>query len=346
VLSEDRTRIRSVLRSCEPVAIGGPMPKLIPSVVVRHSTGHLALGFAAIYLIWGSTYLGIRYAIETIPPLVMMGIRHLTAGLLLYGWLRTRGTARPSLRHWGYAAVAGALFFLGSHGSLAWAEQRVPSGLAALLCATLPLWVVVLAWIRGTERNLAARTVVGLVFGFAGVALLIGPEGLRQSGNVDWFSASVVLMGSFLWAVGSIYTKHAKLPESTALSAAMQMISGGVILLLVGTLTGEVSRFHAGDVSFKSAAALAYLIVFGSIIAFSAFTWLMTASSPSRVSTYAYVNPVVAVLLGWALAGEPLGMRTIAAAGVILLGVVLVTTRGKPSALKKPLQAAPAETGD
>lgn len=344
--SPDPARIRDLLRSCEPVEIGAGAPSL-PARTGKHaSASALTAGFAAIYLIWGSTYLGIRYAIETIPPLLMMGLRHLTAGSLLYAWLRWRGTPRPRPLHWGYAAVAGMIFFLGSHGSLAWAEQKVPSGLAALLCATLPLWVVMLARIRGTERHLSGRAMLGLVFGFAGVALLVGPEGLRQSGNADWLSAGVVLLGSFLWAIGSIYTKHAKLPESSALSAAMQMMTGGTVLLLVGALAGETRQFHPAAVSGKSLAALAYLIVFGSIIAFSAFTWLMTATTASRVATYAYVNPVVAVFLGWALAGEPMGARTLAAAGVILAGVALVTTRekrSKPETLPRELQAEAAD---
>ena len=323
------------------------MSKSIGKPATHPSRAQLAIAFAAIYLIWGSTYLGIRYAIETIPPLLMMGLRHLIAGSLLYSWLRWRGTPGPRLQHWAYAGVAGTIFFLGSHGSLAWAEQRVPSGLAALLCATLPLWVVLLAWIRGTERNLNVRVIAGLVFGFVGVALLIGPEGLRQSGTSDWVSAGVVLMGSFLWAIGSIYTKHARLPESTALSAAMQMVVGGAVLLFVGTVTGEAAEFHPASVSAKSAAALAYLIIFGSIIAFSAFTWLMTKTSASRVSTYAYVNPVVAVFLGWALAGEPMGLRTLAAAGIILAGVALVNSRGKSRAPEIPLPGKlQADAGD
>jgi len=349
VLSEDPTRVRDVLRSCEVAEIGGRLDPAPDAATKRPPAAEVMVAFAAIYLIWGSTYLGIRYAIETIPPLIMMGLRHLTAGTLLYAWQRWRGVPRPKPAQWAYAAVAGVIFFLGSHGSLAWAEQRVPSGLAALLCATLPLWVVVLAWLRGIERHPGRRAVTGLLLGFAGVGLLIGPQGLRESGQTDWWSAGVVLMGAFLWAVGSIYSKRAKLPASSGLSAAMQMISGGTALLLAGAASGEGAQFHTAGVSLKSAAALAYLIVFGSIIAFSAFTWLMTTSSASRVSTYAYVNPVVAVLVGWALAGETMGIRTLIAAGIILAGVVLVTTKGNRQRVPLPVTGArelQVEAGD
>jgi drug/metabolite transporter (DMT)-like permease len=287
----------------------------------------LILGFAAIYLIWGSTYLGIRYAVETIPPLLMMGMRHSVAGALVYAWARRRGAAAPELRQWLYAAIAGAFLFLGSHGSLAWAEQRVPSGLAALLCATLPLWTVLLARIGGAERALGGRAWTGLALGFSGVALLIGPDALRQ--RLDVLPAATVLLGAFLWSVGTIYSKGARMPSSTVLSAAMQMMSGGILLFIAGTATGEVNQLHLSSITARSVLSLAYLIVFGSVIAFTAFTWLVQVSTPSMVSTYAYVNPVIAVFVGWALAAEPLGLRTLVATGVILAGVALVTTRRK-----------------
>lgn len=285
----------------------------------------LILAFAAIYLIWGSTYLGIRYAVETIPPLLMMGMRHSVAGALVYAWARRRGAAAPELRQWLYAAIAGAFLFLGSHGSLAWAEQRVPSGLAALLCATLPLWTVLLARIGGAERALGARAWTGLALGFSGVALLIGPDALRQ--RLDVLPAATVLLGAFLWSVGTIYSKGARMPSSAVLSAAMQMVSGGILLFIAGAATGEVNQLHVSSITARSVLSLAYLIVFGSIIAFTAFTWLVQVSTPSMVSTYAYVNPVIAVFVGWALAGEPLGLRTLAATAVILAGVALVSTR-------------------
>jgi drug/metabolite transporter (DMT)-like permease len=290
----------------------------------------VVLGFAAIYLIWGSTYLGIRYAVETIPPLLMMGVRHFVAGALVYAWVRRRGTPAPNLKQWGYAAIAGVFLFLGGHGVLAWAELRVPSGLAALLCATLPLWTVVLSRLDGSERKLGVRAWVGLLLGFAGVALLIGPIAFGQ--RVNLLAAGAVLSSALLWAVGTSYTRAVRMPASTVLSAAMQMISGGAMLLIAGLLAGEASRVQVASITARSVLSLAYLTVFGSIIAFTVYVWLLTVSSPSRISTYAYVNPVVAVLLGWAVAGEGLGVRTLAATSIILAGVGLVSTRRKQAA--------------
>ncbi|HEY1271991.1 MAG TPA: EamA family transporter [Terriglobales bacterium] len=321
MLTASRAQIRSLLRRGEVIEIGGRPRK--PS---GPRTLHLLLAFAAIYLIWGSTYLGIRYAVETIPPLLMMGTRHLAAGLMLYAWLRLRGTPAPLRMHWKGAAIAGGFFFLGSHGSLAWAEQRVPSGLAALLCATLPLWIVLMTRLRGEKRHLSAPVLGGLLLGFVGVAILIGPAALETGSRSSLLYAGVVLMGAFLWAIGTMYTQHATLPSSSSLSAAMQMIAGGVILWVAGLVTGE--RVHPAAITGKSVLSLAYLIIFGSLIAFTAFTWLHKVSSPTRNSTYAYVNPVVAVFVGWFFAGEEVGIRTIVATAIIVAGVALVN-RGK-----------------
>jgi drug/metabolite transporter (DMT)-like permease len=330
MLSDHASHIRALLRSGQGVEIGGPSaprPKRAASRVPSRT--QVILGFAAIYLIWGSTYLGIRYAVETIPPLLMMGVRHLSAGSLVYAWARRRGTPAPSLRQWGYALIAGALLFLGGHGSLAWAEQKVPSGLAALLCATLPLWTVLLGRLRGSEHHLGGRAWLGLALGFVGVVVLIGPGALRQDGTLDLLAAGAVLLSAFMWSVGTIYSHGVSMPKSTILSAAMQMMTGGAWLLLSGVSVGETAQFHMASLTAKSILALAYLTVFGSIVAFTAFTWLLTVCSPSRVSTYAYVNPVVAVFIGWAVAGEAIGAHTLAATVIILASVALVTTRRK-----------------
>jgi len=291
------------------------------------SRTQLIAGFAAIYLIWGSTYLGIRYAVETIPPFLMMGVRHLTAGLVVFAYARMRGAATPQLRHWGWALGAGVLLFLGGHGVLAWAEQKVPSGLAALLCATLPLWTVMLARVDGTETRLGLKAWAGILLGFGGVALLIGPDALAQ--RLDLLAAAAVLSSALLWAVGTGYTRRVELPSSKILSAAMQMICGGALLLLAGFAAGEGGRIHLHSLTALSVLSLAYLIVFGSIVAFTVYTWLVPVSSPSMLSTYAYVNPVIAVLLGWAVAHEVLGLRTMIATVVIVGGVILVGTRRK-----------------
>jgi len=311
--------IRAALNRGDLVEIGGRATRPAPSRT------HIALAFAAIYLIWGSTYLGIRYAVETIPPLLMMGIRHLTAGLLTYAFVRRRGGPAPQPVQWMYAAVLGAALFLGGHGILAWAEQKIPSGLAALLCATLPLWTVLLGWIRRSERNLGVKAWAGILLGFAGVVLLIGPDSFARQQSLNLLGVAGAVFSAFLWAVGTLYSKGIRLQGSTVLSAAMQMITGGGLLLLTGFATGEAGRLYLASVSARSILALAYLIVFGSIVAFTAFTWLVSVTTASRVSTYAYVNPVIAVFLGWALAGEKLGVRILAAAVIIVISVILVS---------------------
>lgn len=345
--SEQRMQIRMLLRSGELVDIGArrQRPQEVTQVTLGGEGGvsgakvqHLVLAFAAIYLIWGSTYLGIRYAVQTIPPLLMMGLRHLIAGTLLYAWVRMRGTPAPAWKYWKGAVVAGAFFFLGGHGTLAWAEQRVPSGLAALLCATLPLWIVLLTRIAGEKGGLSRSAISGILLGFFGVAILIGPAALHPGSSVSLLGLGMALAGAFLWAVGTIYTQHAELPSSSSLSAAMQMVAGGATLCVTSVFAGETARLHVAAITAKSALSLAYLIVFGSIIAFSAFTWLHKVSSPTRNSTYAYVNPVVAVFLGWFLAGEEIGLRTLLATVIILIGVGLVNRKREENASSERIQ--------
>ena len=333
MLTDHPSQIRTLLRSGSAIEIGAPS---LQQKFARPSRAQIVLGFAAIYLIWGSTYLGIRYAVESIPPLLMMGIRHFTAGLLVFIWARRRGGAAPTRLQWAYATVTGALLFLGGHGTIAWAEQRIPSGLAALLCATLPLWTVLLA--SRAEGKLGAKVWTGLLLGFGGVALLIGPDAISSGRRLDLVAVGAGLASAFLWAAGTIYSQRVKLPASTVLSASMQMIAGGATLLIVSLIAGEPSALKAAAITGKSVFALVYLIVFGSIIAFTVFTWLVTVSSSSQVSTYAYVNPVVAVFLGWALADESIGARTIAATVVILASVALVSGRGKSHASHREIK--------
>jgi len=331
MLVDQSVEIMALIRDGQVVDFGAasPLQARVPGPVFPSRT-QLILGFAAIYLIWGSTYLGIRYAVETIPPFLMMGIRHLTAGVVVFAYARMRGEPAPQFRQWGWALGAGVLLFLGGHGILAWAEQKVPSGFAALLCATLPLWTVMLARVDGTERRLGLKAWAGILLGFGGVALLIGPDALGQ--RLDLLAAGGVLSSALLWAVGTGYTRRVELPSSTILSAAMQMIGGGVLLLLVGFSAGEGRQLHLHSLTLLSVLSLAYLIVFGSIVAFTVYTWLVPLSSPSMLSTYAYVNPVIAVLLGWTVAHEALGLRTILATMVIVGGVILVGTRRKQAA--------------
>ncbi|HEY7215724.1 MAG TPA: EamA family transporter [Thermoanaerobaculia bacterium] len=293
-----------------------------PGVTLRASVLKVALALGAVYVIWGSTYLAIRFAIETMPPFLMAAARYLTAGALLYGWARFRGAPRPSLLHWRSAVALGALLLLGGNGGVVWAEQRVDSGLAALLISTEPLWIVMLFWLSSGRKPLQPRVIAGLLLGLAGMVLLVRPGG----SGVDVLGAAAVMLASLCWASGSLYGQRAPLPESPLAATGMQMLCGGGLLLLASTLTGEPARFVLADVSTRSLLALAYLIVFGAIVAFTAYVWLLRVASPVLVSTYAYVNPVVAVFLGWALAGEPLSAGMLGAAAVILTGVVLIST--------------------
>jgi drug/metabolite transporter (DMT)-like permease len=294
----------------------------------RPSRLQLGLAFACIYVIWGSTYLGILVAIETLPPLLMAGIRFLIAGSILYGWLLIRGTARrASWEQWRAAAILGTLFFLGGNGGVSWAEQRVPSGIAALLVATIPFWLVTIDWARGGEKP-TARIGLGMLAGFAGVALLVGGHG--PGAGVDPIGVLVITVAEICWAYGSVISRRLPHPGSHLQSGAMQMLAGGVALCLAGLLTGEGARFHPTAVSTRSLLAVAYLVFAGSIVAFSAYNWLLQATTPARVGTYAFVNPVVAVFLGWALAGEPIGPYTLIAGAFILTGVVLIVfARGR-----------------
>lgn len=308
--------------------------------------------FGAVYIIWGSTYLGIKYAIETLPPFLMAGARFLMAGAVLYGLARLgfggseqRGE-RPQLSHWRTAAIVGILLFLCGNGGVTWAEGYITSSLAALLVATEPLWIVLLSWFRQGGARPNGKVWLGLALGFAGVWLLVsaGASASGSEGGTNLLGACVVIAAAFAWAVGSIYSLRAPLPRSPLLSSGMQMLAGGSLLLLLGMMTGELARLDLNSVSARSIVAFLYLTVFGSIIAFTAYSWLLRNASPAHVSTYAYVNPVVAVLLGWALAGEVMTTRSLMAAGIIVASVALITSRGKERDVKGAEEAID-ETG-
>jgi len=295
----------------------------------------LVAAFAAVYLVWGSTYLAIRFAIETLPPFLMAATRFLTAGTLLYAWARFRGAARPTRVHWGAACVIGGLLLFGGNGCVVHAEKRVASGIAALLVATVPLVVVLIEWLRPGGSRPARGVAFGVLAGFGGVALLVSPGELAGAKGVDLIGAGMLMFACLCWALGSIYSKHAPLPPSLLLATAMEMLCGGALLLAAGVGSGEAAMVRLDAVSPRSAASLLYLIVFGSLLAFSCYVWLLRVASATVVSTYAYVNPVVAILLGWLLAGEPLAARTGIAMGIILGSVVLITRSGS-------LRSAPA----
>ena len=284
----------------------------------------ILLAFASIYLIWGSTYLAIRYAIETIPPLVTAGVRHLTAGSVLLVWALVRGY-RPTRREWYSSAVLGLLFFLISHGSLHWAEQTVPSGLAALLVATEPMWVAVLALFIGNERqSLSLPNIAGLLLGFVGVALLTTDHTIAAQ-STSLLGAIAILAGTLSWSFGMFYAKQAPLPKDPLARSAMSMFCGSIMLLFAATVTGEFHSLSLQQVTLRSYLGLLYLIVFGSIVAFTAYTWLLEHCTASLIATHTYVNPVVAVLLGWLYAGEPITRRALFAGLLVVISVVCVT---------------------
>ena len=322
----------ALIRSGQMINIGG-RPVLVPnprkSAIGRTRTYsiQLALAFAAIYLVWGSTYLGIRYAVETIPPLVAAGIRHSVAGTILLAWAWARGF-RPTRAHWISGIIVGALFFLIGHGSLHWAEQYVGSGLAALLIATEPMFILVLAWSMGQQR-ISRLSALGLGLGVLGVAMLTGAELTTKGSSLTGVVA--VLVGSFAWSAGVVISPKVKLPNDALGRTALPTICGAVMLLAAAALTGEFHATHWASISLRSMLGLAYLIVFGSVVAFTAYTWLLQRCPPALVATHTYANPVVAVFLGWLLASEPLTMRVVLAS-VAILGAIVLIRRGEQRA--------------
>jgi drug/metabolite transporter (DMT)-like permease len=305
------------------------------------STLRTALAFLAVYVIWGSTYLAIRFAIETLPGFLMAGTRYVIAGSVVFAWGLRGSEERPPARSWRDACLLGGLFFLGGNGAVVWAERRVPSGLASLLIATMPLWVVLLDWTRPRGSRPPAIVALGVALGFAGLLLLVPFGGSGSDQLVDPLGALVLVLGALSWATGSLYALHAELPESLLLSSGMEMIAGGILLLVAGGVAGEVGELRPSAVSARSILAFAYLVVFGSIVAFNAFRYLLDVSTPSHVSTYAYVNPVVAVVLGWLLAGEALTTRTLLGAAVIVSAVAMVTAGKAPTGIGEEAPASP-----
>ena len=299
----------------------------------------LVLGFFCIYILWGSTYLAIRYGVATIPPFLMGGIRFLIAGTLLYGWSRFRGGAKPDRHHWKNAAIIGTLLLVVGNGAVSWASQRVDSGMTSLLVATVPLWLVLAEVFQG--RRPALLEWLGVGIGLVGVSILVMPSGDGLTPSVDRAGAAALMIGSLSWTIGSLFSRTARLATPASMASGMQMLCGGVFMMAVSVLKGEWSNFQLSSVSRVSILALFYLIVFGSIIGFSTYMWLLKVARPAAVGTYAYVNPLVAVLLGVMVAGEKLPPSATLAMVVILASVVLVSL--SPSA-KKPSDV-PVEPG-
>ena len=280
----------------------------------------IILAFACIYIIWGSTYLAIRYAVETIPPLFVASFRHLIAGALLFGWCLRRGL-RPVRQQWFASIVLGALFFLIGHGTLHWAQQNLPSGMAAFLIATEPIFVAII--LTATRRTRITPTlVVGLLLGLCGVALIIGAD--LQTGRFQMLSSIAVLIGTVSWSIGMVYSRSAALHPDDRMAAAMSLLAGAVMLFVVGMVTGEAAEFDLALVSVKSLVALGYLAIAGSLVAYSAYFWLLNRFPPTLVSTHTYVNPVVALVLGWSIAGEVLTASFVFGGVVVIAAIALV----------------------
>lgn len=295
--------------------------------LAKATRSQILIAFAAVYIIWGSTYLAIRFAIETLPPLLMVGARFLVAGSLMYVWLRARGAPKPRAIEWRSAAIVGVLMPVLGTGVVVWAEQKVPSGTASLLVAIEPLWIVLIQWCLPRGKRPSWMVIAGVTIGLVGLYLLLNPAGDTQHGSL--VAEGLLLLAALSWAIGSIYSKYAPKFESKFLGAGMEMIVASVVLIVAGLVTGEANHFSIAATSAKSWLALLYLITFGSIIAYTAYVWLLRAVAPTLVSTYAFVNPVVAVFLGWAFASEPLNARTIIAAAVIVGAVALITVGQK-----------------
>lgn len=301
----------------------------------------------ALYIVWGSTYLAIRFAVETIPPFMHASIRFLISGIILYLWRRAAGDSMPTSSNWKSTAVVGTLLLLGGNGLVSLAEKNIPSGIAALVISTSPFWLVLFESLRagGTKPNW--QSILGLVIGFGGVFLLIGPGEITGS-KQEFNTASVILLliAPFLWSLGSIYARGADMPKSTLMSTGMQMLAGSVSLFIVSVLTGELNGFNFGDISIRSWWGLIYLITFGSLVGFVSYGWLLHNAPVSLTSTYAYVNPVVAVFLGWLLASEELNARIGIASAIIIGSVIFINWARQLKAREKSGQLAIQESSD
>jgi len=295
----------------------------------------------ALYIVWGSTYLAIRFAVDTIPPFFHASLRFLISGAILYIWRRAAGDGKPTLGNWKSTAIVGTFLLLGGNGLVGLAEKSVPSGIAALLITTSPFWLVLFESLRAGGNRPNLLSIVGLFIGFSGVFLLIGPtEFAGAQHQFDSFGVTLLLIAPVLWSLGSIYARGADMPKSTLMSTGMQMLAGSVSLFIVSVVTGELNGFSLGQVSMDSWWALIYLITFGSLVGFVAYGWLLQNAPVSLFSTYAYVNPVVAVLLGSIFADEVLNARIAVASAIIIGSVVFINYARQAKVKTEPLQSA------
>jgi drug/metabolite transporter (DMT)-like permease len=295
------------------------------------------LAFAIIYFVWGSTFLAIRVGVREVPPFLLAGLRFLVAGLVLYLWMRARGTPSPTRRQWGAATLLATLIFVLDYGLLFWAEKRVPSGIAAVMMATIPVFMAIAEIVVLRMQRLTLRLGLALMVGLAGVGVLVGHSVSLGESPVDTAGACALIVAAVSWSVASALSRKLPSPASKVMSSGTQMLAGGVLLLLASAMLGEFRGFHPQAVSREAWLALAYLIVAGSIVGFTAYVWLIHHESPSKVGTYAYVNPVVAVLVGYFLGGEAIGPRTVVGTLLVLVSVVVIITARKPTRELKPL---------
>jgi drug/metabolite transporter (DMT)-like permease len=306
------------------------------------------VAFAALYLIWGSTYLGIRFAIETIPPFLMAGARFVLAGVIMYAIAWSQGIGKSSWANWRASFIIGACLLLGGNGGVTISQQYIDSGLAALIVAIVPIYIVLLGWAAGVAPRPTPVMWMGLAGGFLGVGILFGP-GLHlhsPGGRNPVIGISILLFTSFVWSAGSLYSRATKHAPSPFLTAAQQMIWGGFLLLIAGVITGELPRFHPRFVSMLSLGSFVYLVVIGAVVGYTAYIWLLRHCDPAKVATYAYVNPIVAVLLGTLFAGETVTMRTLVAAALIIGSVALIITAQQLRSKAEPPVSVALEPAD
>jgi drug/metabolite transporter (DMT)-like permease len=309
------------------------LPASLAPARLRSNRATVVFSFLSIYFIWGSTYLAIRYAVETIPPLYTAGLRHLVAGAILFVWCLAK-RLRPTWAQVRASIIIGAFFFLIGHGTLHWAEQKVPSGLASLLIASEPIWVFLLSAFAARRWRLNAVLLAGILLGFGGVGLLMGRSALNSGPGV-FVGSLAVIVGAFSWSVGIVYSRRSHLSGHPLLLSALSLLAGSVQLLLVGTALGEYRGFSFASVSMRSWLALGYLILFGSVVAFTAYNWLLEHYSPTLVATHTYVNPIVAVLFGWLFAGEAVTLNVLLSAALVI-GAVMLVDRGMTRLQQSP----------
>jgi drug/metabolite transporter (DMT)-like permease len=283
------------------------------------------LAFSAIYILWGSTYLANKYAIETIPPIIVSGLRFLIAGTILYAIERPKVKIKPKWAHWKESLIIGFLMLSIGNGGIVWAQKKVPSGLTALLVSSTPIWLIIIDWLRPNGVKPKKWVIFGIILGFTGIAFLISPDKYSGENSIDFLGFSMLLIASIAWASGTMYSRHAHIMESPFLSISMHMLCGGTILILFSLIIGDFQNFNPWEISIHSIIAVSYLVVAGSLLGFTAYLWLMRKKPPVLVSTNSFINPVVAIFIGWAIAGEIVTLKMLIASVIIIISVIVIT---------------------